>query len=95
MPYIKPADRVWFDNALRYIIDLLVTSENSLSTPGELNYVISSICAGILSKCGTSYTLLNEMIGVLECCKLELYRRVAVPYEDKKIEENGDVFETQ
>ena len=30
-------------------------------------------------------------MGVLECCKLEFYRRVAAPYEDIKIEENGDV----
>jgi len=31
-------------------------------------------------------------VGVLECAKMELYRRVAAPYEDKKKEENGDVY---
>lgn len=34
----------------------------------------------------------SEIIGALECCKLELYRRIAAPYEDIKIGENGDVY---
>ena len=38
------------------------------------------------------YTHVNEAVGVLECAKLELYRRVAAPYEDEKIAENGDVY---
>jgi hypothetical protein len=39
-----------------------------------------------------SYSKINEVIGVLECAKQELYRRVASPYEDSKKEANGDVF---
>ena len=39
------------------------------------------------------YTVLNEVIGMLECAKLELYRQVAVPYEDKKKRNNGAVSE--
>ena len=31
------------------------------------------------------------MIGALECCKQEYYRTVVGPYEDMKIDENGDV----
>jgi hypothetical protein len=38
------------------------------------------------------YAHLNEVIGALECAKLELYRRIAVPYEDQKITESGDVY---
>jgi hypothetical protein len=34
----------------------------------------------------------DEVVGVLECAKLEIYRRIAAPYEDKKIVENGDVY---
>ena len=40
----------------------------------------------------TRYAHLNEAIGVLECAKLELYRRVAAPYEDGKRAETGDVY---
>jgi hypothetical protein len=39
-----------------------------------------------------SYADYNSIIGVLECAKLEIYRRTAAPYEDEKIEQNGDVF---
>jgi hypothetical protein len=38
------------------------------------------------------YARLNEVIGAIDCAKLELYRRIAAPYEDKKITENGDVY---
>lgn len=33
------------------------------------------------------------MVGALECAKLELYRRIAIPYEEQKIQENGDVYD--
>lgn len=39
-----------------------------------------------------SYADINEAIGALECAKLELYRRIAVPYENRKLAENGDVY---
>jgi hypothetical protein len=39
------------------------------------------------------YAHLNEAIGVLECAKLELYRRIAAPYEDRKMGETGEVYE--
>jgi hypothetical protein len=42
---------------------------------------------------GKNYKHINEIIGVLECAKQEFYRRVAAPYEDTKIQENGDVYE--
>ena len=80
MPYIDMSRRaaICFDNA-------------TLETPGELNYQISSLI-NIYLKGGLSYADINEVIGVLECAKLELYRRVAAPYEDKKCLENGDVY---
>lgn len=34
----------------------------------------------------------DAVTGVVRCCQMELYTRVARPYEDKKIVENGDVF---
>lgn len=61
--------------------------------PGELNYVISTIIDQYLLDYGVDYTIINEVIGVLECAKLELYRRVAAPYEDQKCFDNGDVYQ--
>jgi hypothetical protein len=62
---------------------------------GELNYVLTSIINAYLEEDLTGrkgYSKLNEIIGVLECAKLELYRRVCVPYENDKIHQNGDVY---
>jgi hypothetical protein len=60
-------------------------------TAGELNYKLTSVINDYLGD-GLSYAKLNEVIGALECAKLELYRRLAAPYEDTKIQENGDVY---
>lgn len=60
---------------------------------GELNYAITQqVLRYIDPNKGLSYRLLNEVVGVLECVKQELYRRMVAPYEDAKIAENGDVY---
>lgn len=61
-------------------------------TPGELNYQISQVINLYLIQKGISYTTFNEIIGALECEKLEIYRRLIAPYEDIKLKENGEVY---
>ena len=80
MPYIKKPDRERLDGGVE------------AESPGELNYLITKTIDSYLSRKGLSYTNINEIIGVLECAKLELYRRVAAKYEDSKIAANGDVY---
>ena len=63
-----------------------------ITCSGELNYVITRIVAGV-TRVGMKYERINAAIGVLECVKLELYRRLVVPYEQTKIQENCDVPE--
>ena len=60
---------------------------------GELNYNISHICHQYLRRHGQRYKHINEVIGVLECAELELYRTIAAPYENQKGSENGSVSE--
>jgi len=61
--------------------------------PGELNYQITHAINNYLQTWSNlDYIGINEAIGVLECVKQEFYRRIAVPYENQKIEENGDVY---
>ena len=65
---------------------------------GELNYAVTRLVDAFLGTRSEEagrlrYAHLNEAIGVLECAKLELYRRVAAPYEDRKRDEAGDVYE--
>ena len=80
MPYIKEKDREKF-----YPIF------TNPGTEGELNYAITALIHKYIIKLGVSYSVLNSVIGVLECAKLELYRQVVVPYEDIKKSENGCV----
>jgi hypothetical protein len=81
MPYISPEARQRLDNG------------ELPASPGELNYAITRLVdVYLLRSGGVRYSQINEVIGALECAKLELYRRVAAPYEDRKIEEAGDVY---
>lgn len=65
-------------------------------TPGELNYAITRLVDDYLIGRGrVRYAHLNEAIGVLECAKLELYRRVVAPYEDGKIAQAGEVYRSR
>ena len=60
--------------------------------PGELNYLITKTIDKYIEEKGLRYCHLNEVIGVLECVKLELYRRIIAEYENEKIISNGDVY---
>ena len=87
MPYIRKFNR----EALDKIVNLL--KKDRLALPaGELNYLITKILSYAKELNGESYSTYNELIGVLECVKFELYRRKIVPYENKKKKENGDVY---
>jgi hypothetical protein len=62
---------------------------------GELNFAITVVVDNYLQeKGGIRYGHLNEVVGAMECAKLELYRRLAAPYEDTKIREAGDVYQS-
>ena len=85
MPYIKQDDRKVFDECLYEL-------SNTVWTEGDLNYCITMLLKLYLEREGLCYKNINRLMGVLECVKQEFYRRVASPYEDKKIFENGDVY---
>jgi hypothetical protein len=40
-----------------------------------------------------SYDAMSDGLKTLEAVKLEFYRRRMAPYEDKKRDQNGEVFE--
>lgn len=83
MPYIKLEQRA------RLVNDPL-DAENA----GELNYMITVLIKTYLKKKGLCYQTCNDIVGALDNAKGEFKRRVQDPYEDKKIRENGDVYET-
>lgn len=61
-------------------------------TAGDLNYLITTLAIDYIADHGCNYATMNEVIGVLECAKQELYRRWLAPYEDSKIAEHGDIY---
>jgi hypothetical protein len=82
MPYIHQDDRLLVElNPVKYV-----------TTPGDLNYQITMLCIAYMKKQGKSYQHINDVVGALEGAKMEFYRRYAAPYEDIKINQNGDVY---
>ena len=80
MPYVNKGVRESLDQGRKPLV------------PGELNYVISQIVRSYLAMRGESYTIFNDIAGVLVCLQMELYRRKTALYEDQKMSESGDVF---
>lgn len=63
----------------------------STSSPGTLTYLLYQTCVNALPEepCFADYC---TILGALEATSLELFRRHIASYEDKKREENGDVY---
>ena len=87
LPYIKSENRKKYEKVLRELVDILKSLPPE-EVDGELNFVITKILKAVYP---LRYYHINKAIGLLECIKLEFYRRVAAPYEDTKIKESGDV----
>jgi len=85
MPYIKQSDRERYDVPI-----LVLTNKLVGQSCGDLNYVLTKLIHQFVPA-PLSYKSLNEVIGVLECAKLELFRKVVAPYEDIKRAETGSV----
>lgn len=83
MPYIN--------QERRDVIDAHLPLPHVIQSVGELNYAFTKLALDFLG-CDPNYADFNDVVGVLECCKLEFYRRACSPYEDRKIAQSGDVY---
>ena len=81
MPYIKQFRR-----------KDIIEGEFLAKSAGELNWMLTEVLSMYIKAHGLSYQTINDIVGALEGAKLEFYRRIAVPYENTKITENGDVY---
>jgi len=94
MPYIDRFTRRELDPKIDDLVTtLFIPHDNTIDTanPGNLNYTITKLLNAWLGHT-PNYAKYNEVIGVLECAKLELYRRKISEYEDQKCLNNGDVY---
>jgi len=82
MPYIDAKDR---ERAAK---------QGGPQTVGELTYSLTLTCVRFARVTGKlRFMTVALVMGALFCAALEFYRRVAVPYEDAKKAEAGDVFD--
>jgi len=96
MPYINKDKRHVLDDAIENLhhnlAELQLDYPEDNNHEGNLNYIITRL---LMLSYGdsesTRYSNINSAIGVLECAKLEMYRKVAAPYEEQKEYENGSV----
>ena len=98
MPYINQEERQELDDTIALMVNCIKNNKTSLSNPhdlknylGRLNYCFSRIANGVMGD--VSYSKIAMITGVLENIKQEFYRRVASPYENQKINQNGDIKE--
>jgi hypothetical protein len=95
MPYIDKGQRAELEPVLdefrATLLRLTITQGKIQLSEGELNYLISSIVNEVW-KNDPKYHSIARITGVLENVKQEFYRRVAEPYEDEKIDQNGDIY---
>lgn len=82
MPYIDKDDRdgLWPESR--------VDARNT----GDLNFQFTVLAINYLVNRGISNQTLTDIRGALDGAKTELERRVTGPYEDRKINDNGDIY---
>ncbi len=92
MPYIGKEARLRLDReGVSGKRDLIRTVGEQVTCAGELNYIFFRLAKIYLETNGTNYQNMNDIVGALDNCKDEFRRRIQHPYEDEKIEQNGDV----
>jgi len=84
MPYIteERRDEIEFNG----VLDALDSA--NIKVNGDLNYILFKYCKDHIVP---GYNNYKNFIGELNECITEIRRRILAPYEDLKIEENGDV----
>lgn len=90
MPYIEKRRREALDRHLAPLVKELEAPLGSY-TAGEFNYVITKLLLAVWDV-RHSYSTAAHLVGILDTVKAEFYRRAVVPYEEKKKEDNGDVY---
>jgi len=80
MPYISKKNRTDLENRLP-------------NNPGELQYLMAVMFKEYIYHHGLRYQTINDIMGALAGAQMEFYRKVVVPFEEKKLAKNGGVYE--
>ncbi len=92
MPYIKEEHRQTIDPIIaelkRSFVNITLDDEN-VKLECVVNYAILKLLSEMYS--GKTYDEINDVIGMLECCKLEYYRKVAAIVNDQSEYDFGEI----
>lgn len=77
MPYIAKSER---DKV----------ADGTIKNAGCFNYAVHQLIDSYFDQNNRNYQTINDIIGALDCVKMELYRRMVEEYEEIKILQNGD-----
>jgi hypothetical protein len=95
MPYIDQIQRKGLDESIDGLAIAIKCTGNDRPEhmAGMLNYSCTRLALTLYPK--RKYWTLALVVGVFVTVVLEYYRRWAAPYEDEKIAQNGDVYESR
>lgn len=82
MPYIENTRREELKSLYKRMIKC------GLKADGDINYLLYKYCKENIP---AGYNNYKNFCGELRQCATEIERRILAPYEDSKINENGDV----
>ena len=94
MPYIDQESRKSYDKLICKLVNKISkTCNGPTEAAGVLNYCVSQLCLQVYSNVvgKLKYWHIALICGILTNVKDEFYRRKAVPYENIKIRDNGDL----
>ena len=97
MPYISKKQRKALDSHIDALAETIANGTRELGDntafAGMLNYVCTRLGLKIVNLLFKKprYWIIAMLTGVFQNVSEEFYRRVAAPYEDEKIRDEGDV----
>lgn len=86
MPFLSPMQKAEVNEKMK---------EGRCLNEGELTYVLTKLIVTNWHSGEGNYAALCQIIGALECTKMQFFKEIVVPYEEKKKQLNGDVYENQ
>ncbi len=88
MPFIDKPSRDLYAPGIKSIVERLAAHPHH---KGDLTYIITEILHKAIGE-HLRYSDYCDVIGILECAKLEFYAGRVHPYEEKKKIEHGDLY---
>ena len=93
-PYILPNSRAQIDQAVDELVRIIKLRNNDGSWMGDASYVVARLLPGLTLSFGEPrFWHIVALMGIMESAKIEIFKRVASPYEQRMQQERGDVPE--